>query len=163
VIAKGWKRQIECYRLGVGELTSRRRIAKTARQCPRRSRTCRKFWPRIAAHLQNFNKTLTSLVRSFGLAFRDEQGCAMDGISWTDLDSDEQRAVAILAEGASTDLCDPVALLTLRRVGLVRGTRLTPAAEQILSQAVRNAFAASAVRLAAARRRWTGAVPLASR
>ena len=66
----------------------------------------------------------------------------MDGISWTDLDSDEQRAVATLAEGASTDLCDPVALLTLRRVGLVRGTRLTLAAEQILSQAVRNAFAA---------------------
>jgi hypothetical protein len=66
----------------------------------------------------------------------------MDGISWTDLDSDEQRAVAILAEGASTDLCDPVALLTLRRIGLVRGTRLTLAAEQILSKAVRNAFAA---------------------
>ena len=66
----------------------------------------------------------------------------MDGISWTDLDSDEERAMVMLAEGASTDLCDPIALLTLRRIGLVRGTRLTLAAEQMLSKAVRNAFAA---------------------
>ena len=66
----------------------------------------------------------------------------MDGISWTDLDADEQRAIAMLAEGGSTDLCDPVALLTLRRIGLVRGSRLTPAAEQMLSKAIRNAFAA---------------------
>ena len=54
----------------------------------------------------------------------------MDDISWTDLDSYEQRTVAMLAEGASTDLCDRVALLTLRRIGLVRGARLTLAAEQ---------------------------------
>ena len=66
----------------------------------------------------------------------------MEGISWTDLDSDEQRALAMLAEGASTDLCDPVALLTLRRIGLVRGSQLTLPAEQMLSKAVRNAFAA---------------------
>ena len=66
----------------------------------------------------------------------------MDGISWVDLDADERRTVTMLAEGASTDLCDPVALLTLRRIGLVRGTRLTLAAEQMLSAAVRNAFAA---------------------
>jgi hypothetical protein len=66
----------------------------------------------------------------------------MDGISWTDLDADEQRATAMLAEGASTDLCDPVALLTLRRIGLVRGSRLTLAAEQMLSEVTRNAFAA---------------------
>ena len=66
----------------------------------------------------------------------------MDGISWTDLDSDEQRAIAMLAEGVSTELCDPVALLTLRRIGLVRVSRLTPAAEQMLSAAVRRAFAA---------------------
>jgi hypothetical protein len=68
--------------------------------------------------------------------------CAMDGISWTDLDSDEQRAIAMLAEGVSTELCDPVALLTLRRVGLVSVSRLTPAAEQLLSAAVRRALAA---------------------
>ena len=71
-----------------------------------------------------------------------EPRCAMDGISWTDLDADEQRVTAMLAEGASTDLCDPVALLTLRRIGLVRGSRLTLAAEQMLSEATRNAFAA---------------------
>jgi hypothetical protein len=66
----------------------------------------------------------------------------MDDILWTDLDSDEQRTLALLAEGASTDLCDPVALLTLRRIGLVKGSRLTLAVEQTLSKAVRNAFAA---------------------
>jgi hypothetical protein len=71
-----------------------------------------------------------------------ERRCTMDGISWTDLDADEQRATAMLAEGASTDLCDPVALLTLRRIGLVRGSRLTLAAEQMLSKVTRNAFAA---------------------
>ena len=67
---------------------------------------------------------------------------AMDGISWTDLDADEQRAIVLLAEGVSTEFCDPVALLTLRRIGLVSVSRLTPAAEQLLSVAVRRAFAA---------------------
>jgi hypothetical protein len=66
----------------------------------------------------------------------------MDGISWTDLDSDEQRVIAMLADGVSTDFCDPVALLTLRRIGLVSVSRLTPAAEQMLSAAVQRAFAA---------------------
>jgi hypothetical protein len=73
---------------------------------------------------------------------RDGLGRRMDGISWTDLDPDERRAIAILAEGASTDLCDPVALLTLRRIGLVRGSQLTPAAERMLSEAAWKAFAA---------------------
>jgi hypothetical protein len=66
----------------------------------------------------------------------------MDDISWTDLDADEQRAIAMLAEGTSTDLCDPIALLTLRRIGLVKGSRITLATEQMLSKAVGNAFAA---------------------
>jgi hypothetical protein len=66
----------------------------------------------------------------------------MDGISWTDLDSNEQRAIAILAEGASPEFCDPIALLTLQRIGLISRSRLTPAAEQLLSAAVRQAFAA---------------------
>jgi hypothetical protein len=65
----------------------------------------------------------------------------MDGVSWTDLDSEEQRVLAMLMEGVSTDLCDPVALLTLKRVGLVAGSRLTPAAEYLLAEAVRTAFA----------------------
>jgi hypothetical protein len=65
----------------------------------------------------------------------------MDGISWTDLDSDEQHVIAMLIEGVSPDLCDPVALLTLKRIGLVAGSRLTPAAEILLAEAVRTAFA----------------------
>jgi hypothetical protein len=66
----------------------------------------------------------------------------MDGISWTDLNADEQRVIATLAEGVSTEFCDPVALLTLQRIGLVAGFRLTPAAEQMLSAAVQHAFVA---------------------
>jgi hypothetical protein len=61
----------------------------------------------------------------------------MDGISWRDLDKNEQRAIATLALGISSDFCDPVALLTLRRIGLIRGSRLTLEAEQLLSAAVR--------------------------
>jgi hypothetical protein len=66
----------------------------------------------------------------------------MDGISWTDLDAAEQRTIAMLADGVTTDFCDPVALLTLRRIGLIRGSRLTPAGEKMLAVAVRRAFAA---------------------
>jgi hypothetical protein len=66
----------------------------------------------------------------------------MDGISWTDLNADEQRVIAMLAEGVSTEFCDPVALLTLQRIGFVAGSRLTPAAEQMLSAAVQRAFVA---------------------
>jgi hypothetical protein len=66
----------------------------------------------------------------------------MDSISWTDLDSDEQRAIAMLADGVSTELCDPIALLTLKRIGFVKGSRLTLQAEQMLTAAVRRAFAA---------------------
>ena len=66
----------------------------------------------------------------------------MDGISWTDLDNDEQRVIAMLMEGVSADLCEPVVLLTLKRVGLVKGSQLTPAAEQLLAEAARQAFAA---------------------
>jgi hypothetical protein len=66
----------------------------------------------------------------------------MDDISWNDLDSDEQHAIAMLAEGISTDFCDPIALLTLKRIGFIRGSRLTPTGEKILAAAVRRAFAA---------------------
>lgn len=66
----------------------------------------------------------------------------MDGIGWTDFDVDEQRTLAMLADGVSTELCDPVALLTLTRLGFIRRSRLTLAAEQLLSAAVRQAFAA---------------------
>ena len=66
----------------------------------------------------------------------------MDDIAWTDLDGDEQRALAMLANGVSSEFCGPVALLTLTRLGFIRFSRLTPAAEQLLSVAVRQAFAA---------------------
>ena len=55
----------------------------------------------------------------------------MDGITWNDLNEDERSAIAMLAAGASADLCDPVALLTLTRVGLIKGLRLTPAARRM--------------------------------
>lgn len=60
----------------------------------------------------------------------------MDDISWTDLDQDEQRAIAILGTGASAELCDRVALLTLTRLGLLRGLRLTPAADELRRAAI---------------------------
>jgi hypothetical protein len=60
----------------------------------------------------------------------------MDGISWTDLDPDEQRAIAVLGAGISTELCDPVALLTLTRIGLIRDLRLTPAADELRRSAI---------------------------
>ena len=66
----------------------------------------------------------------------------MDGILWTDLASDEQRAIAMLGAGVSVKLCDPVALLTLIRIGFVRGSRLTPAAEQLRRAAVLHELAA---------------------
>jgi hypothetical protein len=65
----------------------------------------------------------------------------MDGISWADLDSDEQRAIAMMAQGVSAELCDPVALLTLKRIGFTKGSQLTPAGEQILLAAIRRTFA----------------------
>jgi hypothetical protein len=90
----------------------------------------------------NFNKSLTFQVRSWHREIGGETRCRMDGIAWTDLDSDEQRVLAMLKRGVSTELCDPVALLTLTRLGFIRFSRLTPAAEQLLSAAVRQAFAA---------------------
>jgi hypothetical protein len=55
----------------------------------------------------------------------------MEGISWADLDADEQRAIAILGAGLSIELCDPVALLTLRRLGLILSSHLTAAAHDL--------------------------------
>ena len=68
--------------------------------------------------------------------------CVMDGVSWTDLDPDEQRAIALLGAGVSAELCDRVALLTLARVGLVRGGQLTPAADQLRRAAILHELAA---------------------
>ena len=66
----------------------------------------------------------------------------MDDISWTDLDQDEQRVIAMLGAGVSPELCDPVALLTLTRLGLIKGLRLTPAADQLRRAAILHELAA---------------------
>ena len=72
----------------------------------------------------------------------ERQGCVMDGIAWTDLDGDEQRALRMLAENASAEFCDLVALLTLTRLGLIRFSKLTPAGEAVLAGAARKSVAA---------------------
>ncbi len=95
----------------------------------------------IYTPLDTFNKFLSSSFESSSRALKYPRH-AMDGISWTDLDKDEQRTIAMLAEGVSTELCDPVALLTLKRIGFIKGSRLTLQAEQMLAAAVRRTFAA---------------------
>ncbi len=65
----------------------------------------------------------------------------MDGISWTDLDADEQRVIAMLRDGISAESCDPVALLSLKRIGFIEGSRLTPEADKMLSAALLLEFA----------------------
>ena len=58
-------------------------------------------------------------------------------ISWADLDSDEQRTIAILGAGLSIELCDPLALRRLRRLGLVIGSsHLTVAGHNLQRDAV---------------------------
>lgn len=55
----------------------------------------------------------------------------MEGITWADLDADEQRAIAVLGAGLSIELCEPLALLTLRRLGLIVGSHLTAAGHEL--------------------------------
>jgi hypothetical protein len=66
----------------------------------------------------------------------------MDGISWSDLNADEQSAIALLAAGASAELCDAVSLLTLTRIGLIKGLRLTPSGKQLQKVALLHELAA---------------------
>ncbi len=66
----------------------------------------------------------------------------MDGISWIDLDADEQRVIAMLGAGVSAELCNLVALSTLTRLGLVKRMRLTPAAERLRKAGIQYAMAA---------------------
>jgi hypothetical protein len=60
----------------------------------------------------------------------------MDEISWADLTASEQHAIAVLGAGMSIGLCDPFAIATLRRFGLVRGSRLTSGAERLRTEAI---------------------------
>ena len=48
----------------------------------------------------------------------------------------------MLAAGASAELCDPVALLTLTRIGLIKGLQLTPAAHQLCAALTKELAAA---------------------
>ncbi|MDA9405882.1 hypothetical protein XH80_03630 [Bradyrhizobium sp. CCBAU 45384] len=57
-------------------------------------------------------------------------------ISWADLDADERRTIAVLGAGLSIELCDPVALQTLRRLGLIIGSHLTAAGHNLRRDAV---------------------------
>jgi hypothetical protein len=57
-------------------------------------------------------------------------------ISWADLDSDEQRTIAVLGAGLSIELCDPVALQRLRRLGLIIASHLTAAGHNLRRDAV---------------------------
>jgi hypothetical protein len=89
----------------------------------------------------NFSKSL-AFAACHGIGATNGPRCEMNGLSWDHLDASEQRVLGMLADGVSTDLCDPVALMTLRRIGLVSVARLTVSGEQLLSTAVRRAFAA---------------------
>ncbi|UVO34499.1 hypothetical protein KUL72_23770 [Bradyrhizobium arachidis] len=64
-------------------------------------------------------------------------------ISWADLDSDEQRTIAVLGAGLSVELCDPLALLTLRRLGLIVGFDLTAAGHNLRRDVVVKSIAGS--------------------
>ncbi|WP_301268864.1 MULTISPECIES: hypothetical protein [unclassified Bradyrhizobium] len=64
-------------------------------------------------------------------------------ISWADLDSDEQRTIAVLGAGLSVELCDPLALLTLRRLGLIVGFDLTAAGHNLRRDVVVTSIAGS--------------------
>lgn len=55
----------------------------------------------------------------------------MDGIAWADLDAAEQRTLSMLRDGVPTELCDPVAVVTLQRIGFLIGRRLTPKGEKL--------------------------------
>jgi len=66
----------------------------------------------------------------------------MEGIAWTDLDAQEQRTLAMLRDGVSIELCDPVALLTLQRIGFLMGRRLTQNAEKLFPASALHEFAA---------------------
>jgi hypothetical protein len=69
----------------------------------------------------NFSKSLTfTTCHGIGINDGPDARCEMDGLSWDDLDPSEQRVMAMLADGVSTELCCPVALMTLRRMELVR-------------------------------------------
>jgi hypothetical protein len=79
--------------------------------------------------LRSFDKALVPMVRRSCLTFNVV--LPMDNISWSDLNQTEQYAIAVTGAGLSSELCDATAVLILERLGLIRGSRLTPKAEQL--------------------------------
>lgn len=80
---------------------------------------------------------LRQIRRAFGFwGALDDLRPVMKGIPWTDLDAEEQRAIAILGAGLSIELCDPVALSRLKRLGLIAGSQLTAAAHELRRRVV---------------------------
>ena len=60
----------------------------------------------------------------------------MDVISWTDLNSAEQHAIAALGAGMPVGLWDAAAVRSLNRAGLVRDSRLTRKAGRLRKAAI---------------------------
>jgi hypothetical protein len=83
--------------------------------------------------LGDFNRLLTFRAEAWRGA-SNRMGSAMHDISWGDLDSDEKRAIAMLAAGVSVKFCDSAALLTLISIGLIKGSRLTPVGERLRTE-----------------------------
>jgi hypothetical protein len=61
---------------------------------------------------------------------------------WTDLNPEEQYALAALGAGLSIQVCNRAALRVLGRAGLVRSRKLTPEAEQLRKEAIFETMAA---------------------
>jgi hypothetical protein len=73
---------------------------------------------------------------------RRNVGVAMDKIVWTDLNPEEQYALAALGAGFSIQVCNRAALRVLGRAGLVRGRHLTPKAKQLRKVVILRTMAA---------------------
>jgi len=60
----------------------------------------------------------------------------MESNSRIDLDAEEQRAIAILGAGLCVELCDLLALLSLRQLGLIGICDLKAAAHELRRRVV---------------------------
>ena len=70
----------------------------------------------------------------------------MGDISWDDLTPSQQRAIAVVGAGLSTEICDAGALRTLKRAGLLKGSRLTARGEQLRKAAILQMLSPQTVR-----------------
>jgi hypothetical protein len=105
-------------------------------KCP----NCTNVLKLVIGHPRPNQKTLArhaALTRDW-----QQNGRTMDHISWSDLNSGEQRAIAVLAAGMPIQLCDAAALVTMRRAGLVKGSSLTIEAEKLRRSVILKALVA---------------------